>query len=62
MPNFSVIVFDSYINSSSRVFDNFHRILGEKIITENFFLSSLLTNKIKQPISTNTVVAKTIPL
>ncbi len=33
--NFSVIIFDSYINSSSRVFENFYRVLGEEIICEN---------------------------
>lgn len=36
--NFSVIVFDSYINSSNKVFDNFYKVLGEDIICENLKL------------------------
>ena len=33
--NFSVIIFDSFTNSSNKVFDNFHKVLGEDIIHEN---------------------------
>ena len=36
--NFSVIVFDSYINSSNKVFDNFYKVLDEEIICENLKL------------------------
>jgi len=36
--NFSVIVFDSYINSSNKVFDNFYKVLDKEIICENLKL------------------------
>lgn len=32
--NFSVIIFDSFTNSSNKVFDNFYKVLGEDIIHE----------------------------
>ena len=33
--NFSVIIFDSFINSSNKVFDNFYKVLGKDFISEN---------------------------